>query len=172
VVATTSIGTNLLSASTISGITLGGTLGALTNDATLNGSSFTGAGAVSDWGLNLANSNTWTGAQLFSYTATSTYSGGIESPQIISKNFIATSTTVASTFPYASTTALTVSGTSYLGTVASGLWNGTAIGNVYGGTNQNSSAWTGVPSVSSGTWSINTTLPVSLGGTPVHAEEF
>lgn len=41
-------------------------------------------------------------------------------------HFIATSST-ASQLPYASTTALTVSGTSYLGTVASGVWNGTAI---------------------------------------------
>ena len=34
-------------------------------------------------------------------------------------------------FVYASTTALTVSGNSYLGTVSSGAWNGTAIGNSY-----------------------------------------
>ncbi len=47
--------------------------------------------------------------------------------EIAARNFTATSTTIASTFPYASTTALTVSGNSYLGTVSSGTWNGTAI---------------------------------------------
>ena len=36
-----------------------------------------------------------------------------------------------SNFVYASTTALTVSGNSYLGTVSSGTWNGTALGNAY-----------------------------------------
>ena len=39
---------------------------------------------------------------------------------------------------YASTTAFSNSGTAYLGTVASGLWNGTAISETYGGTNQTS----------------------------------
>ena len=34
-------------------------------------------------------------------------------------------------FLYASSTALTVSGNSYLGAVLSGTWNGTAIGNAY-----------------------------------------
>ena len=33
--------------------------------------------------------------------------------------------------PYASSTALTISGNSYLGTVSSGAWNGTAIGDAY-----------------------------------------
>ena len=37
-------------------------------------------------------------------------------------------------FPYASTTALTVSGNSYLGAVSSGTWNGSIIGVPYGGT--------------------------------------
>ncbi|MCK6462992.1 MAG: tail fiber domain-containing protein [Candidatus Pacebacteria bacterium] len=39
-----------------------------------------------------------------------------------------------SRFVYASTTALTVSGNSYLGTVSQGTWNGAAIGVGYGGT--------------------------------------
>lgn len=54
--------------------------------------------------------------------------------------FIASSTTRASTFPYASTTALTVSGSSYLGTVLSGAWNGTAIPFAFGGTGLASAA--------------------------------
>lgn len=56
-----------------------------------------------------------------------------------------------------------------VGTISSGVWNGTAIGAQYGGTGQNTSASTGLPSVSSGTWSIgnlaytNQALPLSRG---------
>lgn len=60
-----------LANSTISGVALGGTLFALTNDATLAGSSYNGSSAISDWGLNLTNANTWTGRQNFG-NATST----------------------------------------------------------------------------------------------------
>ena len=65
-------------------------------------------------------------------------------------------------------TALTVIGTSTLqdinqtgnanfGTITAGTWNGSKIGNVYGGTNQDSSAWTGYAHISGGVWS-----PVSI----------
>ena len=61
---------------------------------------------------------------------------------VVAEYFHATSTTLTSTFPYASSTAITVSGTasttnlivstgSILGTVSSGLWNGTAISDTY-----------------------------------------
>lgn len=39
----------------------GGGAFSLTNDATLLGSSFNGTANVSDWGIDLANANTWTG---------------------------------------------------------------------------------------------------------------
>lgn len=52
-----------------------------------------------------------------------------------------------------------------LGTIGTGVWNGTAVGTQYGGTGQNFSASTGVISLSSGTASVSATLPVSLGGT-------
>ncbi|MEK7382111.1 MAG: hypothetical protein AAB262_02380, partial [Elusimicrobiota bacterium] len=78
--------------------------------------------------------------------------------------FTATSTT-ASTFPYASTTALTVSGNSYLGTVSSGTWNGTSISNQYGGTGIDSSALTGLAQIVSGTWRASSTLSAAYGGT-------
>ncbi len=39
------------------------------------------------------------------------------------------------------------------------------VSSAHGGTGQDSSAWTGVPSVSGGTWSSNSSLPVTLGGT-------
>ena len=51
------------------------------------------------------------------------------------------------------------------GTIASGTWNGTAIGAQYGGTGINTSASTGVPTISSGTWSVASSLGVTLGGT-------
>ncbi|MBI2900333.1 MAG: shufflon system plasmid conjugative transfer pilus tip adhesin PilV [Planctomycetes bacterium] len=44
-------------------------------------------------------------------------------------------------------------------------WNGSAIGAAYGGTGLNTSGSSGVPTISSGTWSINSALPVSRGGT-------
>ncbi|MBI2900570.1 MAG: hypothetical protein HYY17_10315 [Planctomycetes bacterium] len=53
------------------------------------------------------------------------------------------------------------------GNITVGNWQGNAISATYGGTGQNSSGWTGVPSVSGGTWSVNAQLPVSLGGTGV-----
>lgn len=54
-----------LAASTISGVSLGNNLNALTNDTTLIGSSYNGSGAVSDWGIDLSNVNSWTGKQTF-----------------------------------------------------------------------------------------------------------
>ena len=52
-----------------------------------------------------------------------------------------------------------------LGTIGTGVWQGTAVGTQYGGTGQNFSSSTGVISLSSGTASVSATLPVSLGGT-------
>lgn len=43
------------------------------------------------------------------------------------------------------------------GTVTAGTWNGTAIGSQYGGTGINSLASSGIPKVSTGTWTINAT---------------
>lgn len=54
-----------------------------------------------------------------------------------------------------------------LGTIATGVWNGTAVGSQYGGTGQNFSATTGIVSVSSGTFSAGTVTP-SFGGTGVN----
>ena len=45
-----------------------------------------------------------------------------------------------------------------VGTIATGLWHGTVIGNVYGGTGGDSSGGTGVAQLSSGTWSYSTAL--------------
>src|SRR3990167_4965125 len=65
-------------------------------------------------------------------TTTGAYISTTTSPIMV--GYVNATSTTASTFPYASTTALTVSGNSYLGTVSSGIWNGTAVGVAYGGT--------------------------------------
>ena len=93
-----SITNTMLLNSTISGVALGGTLFALTNNDTLGGSSYDGSSAISDWGINLGNANTWTAAQLFNYTATTSFSGGLYASLISSPYFHATSTTATSTF--------------------------------------------------------------------------
>ncbi|MDP2705447.1 MAG: DUF5011 domain-containing protein [Patescibacteria group bacterium] len=75
-------------------------------------------------------------------TGTSTFSGGLEVwRQIAAPYFQATSTTIASQFPYASTTALTISGTAYI------------------------SSLTGPLQALSGTVSATTTLSAAYGGT-------
>ena len=66
---------------------------------------------------------------------------------------------------------ITGSSLTSLGTIATGVWNGTAIGAQWGGTGQNFSASTGVPSVSSGTWSVTTTpalTATNVTGLPPH----
>lgn len=72
------------------------------------------------------------------------------------------------------TTDLTVSGNSSLGTITAGTWNGTVIGAQYGGTGQNSSAWSGFVKVTAGTWATSSVsltadvtgvLPFANGGT-------
>ena len=56
----------------------------------------------------------------------------------------------------------TLSSLTSIGTIATGVWHGTAIAPAYGGTGQNTSSSTGVPQVAAGTWSVSTTLPSSL----------
>ena len=73
--------------------------------------------------------------------------------ETVSSYFTATTTT-ASTFPYASTTALTVSGSAYIGSLNGPLQanNGlvsatTSVGSIYGGTSIDSSALTGIAQI-------------------------
>ncbi|MBK3666174.1 hypothetical protein JJE66_33755 [Bradyrhizobium diazoefficiens] len=58
--------------STISGVALGGSLNSLSHDSTLSGTSYNGSASVSNWGINLATANTWTGLQSFA-NASSTF---------------------------------------------------------------------------------------------------
>lgn len=69
------------------GSTLTFTGGPITTSGTINGE------------INLAHANTWLAIQLFSYTGSTTFSGGIESgTKIAAPYFIATSSTATSTF--------------------------------------------------------------------------
>ena len=77
--ASSTIGNAYLTNSTISGVSLGSNLAALTNDTTLNGSTYNGSGAISDWGLNLANANSWTALQTFANASTTILSASYAS---------------------------------------------------------------------------------------------
>ncbi|MBU2416364.1 tail fiber domain-containing protein [Patescibacteria group bacterium] len=65
------------------------------------------------------------------------------------------------TLANASSTNLTVSGNSWLGTIKSGVWNGTSIATQYGGTGQDFSASTGFVYLNSGTASATSTIATS-----------
>ncbi len=52
-----------------------------------------------------------------------------------------------------------------VGTIGTGVWQGTAIGATYGGTGIDTSALTGVATVSTGTWSISASVGPTQGGT-------
>ncbi len=56
--------------------------------------------------------------------------------------------------------------TANTGVITTGTWNGTAVGATYGGTGINTSGSTGVPYITSGTWSVDTNaLTAPHGGT-------
>ncbi|MBU6431296.1 hypothetical protein KGQ29_02875, partial [Patescibacteria group bacterium] len=71
-------------------------------------------------------------------------------------------TTNLSVSSVASTTNLVVSNNSVLGTIASGVWNGTAVATQYGGTGQNFSASSGLINLYSGTASAMATSSLGL----------
>jgi hypothetical protein len=71
---------------------------------------------------------------------------------------------IAGTLTTASQTAITG-----VGTITTGAWNGTIIDTEFGGTGQDFSASTGVLSVSGGTMSVASEMPVTLGGTGLQA---
>lgn len=153
-------------------LTLAGTLG-ISNGGT-NATSFSARSLVGFDGTRLiATSSPTVGFLTATSTATSTFVGGISSAGLASSNgltitggsilssgslsitSVATSTFAGgiSTAGLASSNGITITGgSSKLGTVSSGIWNGTVIGALYGGTGQDSSAWTGMPLVQSGVW--------------------
>ncbi len=75
VVATSTIGNNQLQNSTISGVSLGGTLANLSAGTGLSGSAYNGSG-VQTFSLNLANANNWTALQTFTNATSTLFSAG------------------------------------------------------------------------------------------------
>ena len=71
---------------------------------------------------------------------------------------------IAGSLTTASQTAITG-----VGTITTGTWTGTVIGTEFGGTGQDFSSSTGVLSVSGGTMSVASEMPVTLGGTGLQA---
>ncbi len=57
--------------------------------------------------------------------------------------------------------------TANTGVITTGTWNGTAVGAQYGGTGIDTSGATGVPTLSSGTWSVSAQLSALRGGTGI-----
>ena len=110
------------------------------------------AGTCNKYGIYAPSSNNYT--DLFNYNGTSVINatGQVNAAQL------------TGTVPSGSISG-SYTGITGVGTLTVGTWNGTAIGAQYGGTGINTSASTGVPSISSGTWSVNAQLPVNLGGT-------
>ena len=56
-----------------------------------------------------------------------------------------------------------------VGTITTGAWQGTVVGTEFGGTGQDFSSSTGVLSLSGGTMSVASEMPVALGGTGVQS---
>lgn len=97
------------------------------SSALCDGSDATGGAGGSG---NVATSTAETSDNVAYWTSTSATPATLGSDSGLAYN----ATIDRLTVPYASTTALTVSGTSYLGTIASGVWNGTAVTVPFGGT--------------------------------------
>jgi hypothetical protein len=113
----------------------------------LNGKSPT-AGSSSLTTVGNIGAGTWQGGVINkSYLATDiaslgTITTGVWNGSVINKTYLATD--IAS-----------------LGTIATGVWHGTSVAAGYGGTGVDSSAWTGVPKVTAGTWSNGYTVGTS-----------
>lgn len=138
--------------STISGVALGGNLFAHTHNTSLSGTSYNGSAAVSDWGLNLANANTWTVLQTFSNASSTLFS-----------------TTYASSTNYFGANLVTCTGTSAV-TWSAGLFGCTAIPqgtvtSVSGSGGTTGLTLTGGAITTSGTLTLGGTLIVGNGGT-------
>ncbi len=145
---------------------------ALGNDLSFN----IGTGSYSGAGISLTSS-----------TATSSISGNLS---VIGNSTFATATIdnliltnpltltnlnfTNATGTNLSLTNLTVSGTSTLGIINAGTWQGSIIDPAYGGTGQDTSGWSGFVKLSAGVWSTSTIsltsdvsgiLPIANGGT-------
>ena len=96
----------------------------------------------------------------FKYIADATNTGEVMSGSLGNAAF----GTIDGTLTTASQPAITG-----VGTIGTGVWGGTAVATQYGGTGQDFSSDTGVLSLSGGTMSVASEMPVTLGGTGVQA---
>ncbi len=96
----------------------------------------------------------------FKYIADATNTGEVMSGSLGNAAF----GTIDGTLTTASQPAITG-----VGTIGTGVWGGTAVSTEFGGTGQDFSGDTGVLSLSGGTMSVASEMPVTLGGTGVQA---
>lgn len=60
-----------------------------------------------------------------------------------------------------------------VGTIVTGVWHGTIVANVYGGTGINTASSTGIAQVNSGSWTVSTAInPTTIGATTPGAATF
>lgn len=167
---TSLVATTNATLTTLSGLT---TASALASIGTISTGVWHGTAVGAQYGGTGINTSASTGVPAISAGtwSTSTYLAAANFPALtgdVTTSAGAYGTTLAATTNATLTTLsalTTASSLSSIGTIATGVWHGTAVGAQYGGTGINTSAATGVPIVSSGTWTTPTLLPVAQGGT-------
>lgn len=129
--------------STLSSLTSIGTIGTGTWQGTTIGSTYGGTG------INNGSSTITLGGSL-------TFSGAFTTAITVTGN---TTVTLPTTGTLVNTAVTALSSLVTVSTITTGTWQATKVAQAYGGTNQDSSASTGIAQVSSGTWSFATSLP-------------
>ncbi len=130
-----------------------------------NGLNIGSGGLLSNGALAITVSSTISTSTIFSAGTISTSSilavnadgtVTIKALTVSGNTSLATTTISSSTIGY-----LSVVGNSYFNTIASGTWNGSLIGNNYGGTGVDSSGWTGFSRVDGGVWSATSSISLN-----------
>jgi hypothetical protein len=138
----------------------GSVANSLSPNSTLNGSSFNGSSAVSNWGLNLGNSNIWTAFQnltgaasssMFSLNVGPLYVGGTSATSTIQGQTTGTSTLQGF---------LNVSGSNSTSTFTGGI----QVSNIYETGSASSTYTNGINIISGGCFAINGTCVGGGGG--------
>ena len=123
-----------------------GTTGKLIKNSAYSPASFDVAGSAA---AALVSANAYTDTQISALSFVSSVSGTLN--RITSSG--GTTPVIDISASYVGQSSITT-----LGTIATGVWNGTALGAAYGGTGINSSASTGSAQVAAGTWFVSTAL--------------
>lgn len=151
-------------------IQLTGSITAGTWHGTAIGAQYGGTGidSHSSTGVPTISSGTWSvNAQLPSSVFPALTGDVTTSAGSLATSLVATSNATLTTLSALSS----ASSLATIGTIGTGVWHGTAVGAQYGGTGIDSHSSTGVPTVSSGTWSItgttgNTNSSIVYSGSP------